>query len=242
MNSFAKLVATRHSPPTQRKQIEVSQEIFEMFGFKVDTTPTNDDNDNNSNIVKTSQDDATTASISSRDSSTIGEEEDDEEEVVQTIQKDELFRLNANRAKIRFGRVEIREYERIVGDHPDVEAGTPLAIGWNYEEATKPHPSVDRYEQTREPNRKTKTYQLRLTSITRTNMMRQILGLTAEELEKAEREAARVSIVRNEEGQQHLKPRGFKRVFRSARKGLKKRLSLDQFTAVALPMMPVMSR
>ena len=33
---------------------------------------------------------------------------------------------------VSFGVIEVRDYERVAGDHPDVNGGVPLAIGWAF--------------------------------------------------------------------------------------------------------------
>jgi hypothetical protein len=45
---------------------------------------------------------------------------------------------------VSFGTTEVREYERVLGDHPNLSIG--LAIGWDYQEQDSV--SVDDYEQT----------------------------------------------------------------------------------------------
>jgi len=49
-------------------------------------------------------------------------------------------------SKVVFSTVEVRQYERVLGDNPAVSSGPPLAIGWNfYEERTICLP-VDEFE------------------------------------------------------------------------------------------------
>jgi hypothetical protein len=54
---------------------------------------------------------------------------------------------------LRFGYVEVREYTRTVGDHPDVsDEGPPLALGWDYVKAETV--SVCQYEARKRQRRK----------------------------------------------------------------------------------------
>jgi len=48
---------------------------------------------------------------------------------------------------VRFYAVEIREYDRTVGDHPSCSSGPPISIGWNYRESLKVN--VNKYESIR---------------------------------------------------------------------------------------------
>ena len=51
-------------------------------------------------------------------------------------------------SRISFGEVQVRDYERIVGDHPDTRFGVPLSIGWAFAERDSQH--LDEYEKQRE--------------------------------------------------------------------------------------------
>ena len=88
---------------------------------------------------------------------------------------------------VRFGSIQIREYERIVGDHPDVKVGPPLGIGWNYVE----HEPVDvnSYESSRRP---TTRIVRRLTSVTRKNILMNVFGIPEEEIAAAEKENQKI--------------------------------------------------
>mmetsp|Transcript_18666 Transcript_18666/g.26292 ORF Transcript_18666/g.26292 Transcript_18666/m.26292 type:complete len:792 (-) Transcript_18666:551-2926(-) len=48
--------------------------------------------------------------------------------------------------KVRFNLIEIREYERILGDNPSCSSGPSVSIGWNYEKASLKRIPVDDYE------------------------------------------------------------------------------------------------
>lgn len=49
---------------------------------------------------------------------------------------------------VQFNEIQIREYERTVGDNPSVTKGPPVSIGWNYKE--KESKPLEEYENTRE--------------------------------------------------------------------------------------------
>jgi predicted DNA-binding protein (UPF0251 family) len=55
-------------------------------------------------------------------------------------------------SKLQWGQVHVREYVRVVGDHPDVRLGPPLSIGWEYCEC--PGQSLDEFESERSSKRK----------------------------------------------------------------------------------------
>ena len=70
-----------------------------------------------------------------------------------TAQQDDVTTSQVRRgSKVQFGTVEIRDYKRILGDHPCVSIGPPLSIDWDYEE-NKPQ-DVDEYEFDRVLSRK----------------------------------------------------------------------------------------
>merc|ERR1739848_269573 len=84
---------------------------------------------------------------------------------------------------VSFGPIHVRQYERIVGDHPDTKVGVPLAIGWAYYEDDR-YPegiSIDRYECDR--IRKGKK---RMSSITRKNILLNVFEISADEIAQAE--------------------------------------------------------
>jgi hypothetical protein len=60
--------------------------------------------------------------------------------------------VSSSEQSVTFGCISIREFERIVGDHPDVsDLGPPLAIGWGYCE--NDDVTVDDYECQRDGQR-----------------------------------------------------------------------------------------
>ena len=70
-----------------------------------------------------------------------------------TDQQDDVTTSQVRRgSKVQFGTVEIRDYKRILGDHPCVSIGPPLSIDWDYEE-NEPQ-DVDDYEFDRVLSRK----------------------------------------------------------------------------------------
>jgi hypothetical protein len=86
---------------------------------------------------------------------------------------------------ITFGNIHVREYERIVGDHPDTKVGVPLAIGWAFVE--RQPLSIEQYEDSR-----IRKGNLRLTSITRKNLLHNVFQIPEEEIREAEKEIQKI--------------------------------------------------
>lgn len=59
-----------------------------------------------------------------------------------------------HRRTVTFSSVQIREYSRILGDHPCCPSGPPLALGWETERENSFR--LEEYEQQRDPFRRSK--------------------------------------------------------------------------------------
>ena len=66
-------------------------------------------------------------------------------------------RTALRRGTITFGQVNIREYERVLGDNPSVTSGPPLSIGWRYSPSTL-NMSIDDYEENKGSPRSSSEY------------------------------------------------------------------------------------
>ena len=103
---------------------------------------------------------------------------DDDSVSFATVSDDE--KDNATSSGVSFGIVKIREYNRTVGDHPDVTRGAPMTLDWEYWE----HSDIDlsQYEQVRQGER---TKYLRMTSSSRNELLLKEFHVTPEEWEAA---------------------------------------------------------
>jgi len=96
--------------------------------------------------------------------------------------------FSESRPRVSFGSIQIREYNRVVGDHPDVKVGPPISIGWEfYEHAPQP---LDEYD-ANSSSRKGLGLQ-RLSSITRKNLLHNVFGVPEEEIRLAEKEVQQI--------------------------------------------------
>lgn len=87
---------------------------------------------------------------------------------------------------VSFGEIKIREYVRVVVDHPDVRVGPPLALGWDY--AENPTRTLDEYERSRQPKRQN----LRLNPFVRRNVLINTFQIQRNDILKAELEVKRI--------------------------------------------------
>jgi len=83
---------------------------------------------------------------------------------------------------VRFNNIEIRPYERIIGDHPSCSNGPPIAIGWGFGNAK--NYSVEEFESCR--GRRRSSDELMLERHAREQILRN-LGYTAKDLATATR-------------------------------------------------------
>lgn len=93
---------------------------------------------------------------------------------------------SGTKRSVTFGDVNVREFNRIVGDHPDVSVGPPVSLGWKFVE-NEPV-TVDHYEENKPPRK----YVLRMTSITRKNLLRNVFDCPSEEIANAEKEVQKI--------------------------------------------------
>jgi hypothetical protein len=60
--------------------------------------------------------------------------------------------------RVSFDYIHVREYERILGDHPDTKMGPPLSLGWKYMEQSRM--DIGQYERQRYIQRKSQLERL----------------------------------------------------------------------------------
>jgi hypothetical protein len=104
--------------------------------------------------------------------------------------------LTRRKNSVEFGEIRIREYNRIVGDHPDATNGVPMAIGWDF--IQQPPLPIDQYEKERPSKRRV----LRLNSVTRKNMLINVFQVPEEEINRAERQVFKIQKQREHTSKQ----------------------------------------
>jgi hypothetical protein len=129
------------------------------------------------------------------------------------------------RRKVRFSHVEVREFDRVVGDHPDVRVGPPIALGWEHEDL-EPVP-LNEYERSR-----ISKGVYRLTSITRKNLLINVYGIPEEEIREAEREVQRIRDQRTNTSKQSKPSVKAEAFAQSAKRKLKRRFSKEKWINV----------
>ncbi|KAL3788761.1 hypothetical protein ACHAW5_002403 [Stephanodiscus triporus] len=83
---------------------------------------------------------------------------------------------------VKFTMVELREYARVLSDHPSTSSGAPIGIGWKYDPKDTTSLDLNLYERSREGLRRTKR-QLVIPRDVRESMLREIGYSTREILE-----------------------------------------------------------
>ncbi len=128
----------------------------------------------------------------------------------------------SSQKSVSFGRVEIREFNRIVGDHPDTRVGPPLSLGWEFDQQS-PMP-LDEYESQRSP----KKQNLRMSSITRKNLLHNVFGIPEEEIRAAEKEVQKIAKLREVTSKQGKLSERTEEVVQAARRKFRRSLSAER--------------
>ena len=105
-------------------------------------------------------------------------------ETVQSILKTELFGTSQPRGlkrenSVRFDRVEMREFDRTIGDNPSVSCGVPIGLDWKYNPKIFVQDLED-YESNRKP--RLSRYDLALTPYARRQMLLRQWSISYQEL------------------------------------------------------------
>lgn len=129
------------------------------------------------------------------DTTDITEATDDESSTFQIGDSETSSLSERSTTKVSFASIHIRDYNRIVGDHPDAKAGPPLAIGWAFVE--KDAMDINTYEQqkaqAKENSDKPWMFGLRrMTANRRRDLLQTEFEIPVEELDAAEQQVQKV--------------------------------------------------
>jgi hypothetical protein len=133
--------------------------------------------------------------------------------------------------------IQVREYNRVLGDNPDVLFGPPISIGWDYTQ--KDALPMDEYENTK-PSRKSS---FRMSSVTRRNLLLNVFEVPAEEIRAVEREVKKIQKQRSQTNKQGTAGRVVESAMQSAKRRLRRTFSskdiLNSFAHASGGMIPM---
>jgi hypothetical protein len=151
-------------------------------------------------------------------------------------------KLPERQTTISFGSIQVREYELVLGDNPDVKVGPPISLGWSFVEHEQE--PLDEYETRRNANR-IRRPNLRMSSITRKNLLRNVFGVSEEEIAATEKEIQRIQKRRASSAKQSDTAGKVETALQSTRRRMRRVFSSENFfrglSGISGHMMPVMS-
>lgn len=155
---------------------------------ELDQVLSRDDNSKNTILI---EDNATATESTAIESSSISSTDDDDDDK-NTNEKKRNKKLKSilsaskknksARPRVQFGNLEMRFYDRTLGDNPACVNGAPVELDWTYNDKTFNTP-IEEFEGNRLPRRTRR--QLVMTSVTRRNMMVYHFGCTHDQIDKA---------------------------------------------------------
>lgn len=126
----------------------------------------------------------------------------------------------SSRKRVAFGSIQVREYNRTIGDNPSVRVGVPVSLDWQFSERAEV--PIDEYEENRPPRKA----MLRLSSITRRNILLNVWGYTEEDIADADKEIQKIKRRQSHgSGAVETTARKAGKVGRKLRKGIAKSIA-----------------
>jgi len=153
--------------------------------------------------------------MSPRESEILYQSEDELSTASESVDHDTV------KKSVSFGAIQIREYDRVLGDNPDVRVGPPVSIGWDFVQLDDM--ALDHYETTRP---KKKLY-LRMSSITRKNLLKNVFDVPEEEIRAAEKEVQKIQKQRSQTKKQGKSGAKVESVLKAAKRRLRRTFSTE---------------
>lgn len=169
------------SSPLQ--QLSCHENVTAMYGTKKYFDTTLSDTESDDVDSGSDNDEIDIPDLDSSSNSTVISNDDHGEDTRAAPDTDTTNNARQERS-VSFGPIHVRHYERIVGDHPDTRVGVPLSLGWAYyeDEQFADGIPIDRYECDRIRRGK-----VRMSSITRKNMLLNVFEVPIEDIVRAEK-------------------------------------------------------
>ena len=136
---------------------------------------------------------------------------------------------SSSKKAVSFGLIQVREYNRVVGDNPTVRAGPPMSIGWEF--VQKQDVPVDDYEKLKPP----RTSDFRMGSFTRKILLRHEFDVSLEDIRAAEKIARKIQIQRCQTMQQGKTGAAIEYAMESFKRKMHRTFSIKLRPAVMLP-------
>ena len=104
---------------------------------------------------------------------------------------------NKMHRSVSFHSVDIREYDRTIGDNPSCRSGPPLSLDWSYSKKYEKPKSLDEYEKEREPERVHHLHKLHVNKYRRKNLLTFNWGHSEDEMKDARKETRKLQRQRS---------------------------------------------